>query len=284
MSQLAHTAAHERWTTPDERTATKWIHDRDRIDRTLAPFGERMLEEAALNPGEHVLDIGCGTGVTTLAVWQRVAPTGSVDGVDISPAMLEAARERVRNLPEARIRWITGDAQTYAFGPNVADVALSRFGVAHFADTTAAFKNIRRALCPDGRFVFTEWTSRAENEWMSLTDDVARQTLPQLFAHADGGHEHSCDFADEKLMRSLLETAGFQVERFERRADRLWVGSTPDDVLAWFKGLPEGRILESIDADARGKLLAALRLELERRAAPDGVYLAGVAWIVSCRA
>ena len=82
----------------------------------------------------------------------------------------------------------------------------------------------------------------------------------------------------------MLESAGFQVEILERYRDGLWVGRDPDDVLAWFKALPEGNILESLDAEARQRLLAALRIELERRAHPTGVYLAGSTWMVACRA
>jgi hypothetical protein len=92
------------------------------------------------------------------------------------------------------------------------------FGVAHFNDTLAAFQNIRDALRNDGRFVFTEWTARAANEWMSLAHDVAHRVLPEL---RHNHSEHSSEFADERTLRSLLEAAGFRVERFEAHSDRL---------------------------------------------------------------
>lgn len=282
---MPHKVAHQRWTTTDERTTAKWIKESDRIDRMLAPFGQRMLDAAALLPGEHVLDIGCGTGATSVAAWELVAPTGCVTGIDISPSMLEAARGRVRAFPEASADFIAGDAQTYSFPPNAADVAISRFGVAHFDETLAAFKNIHEALRPGARFVFAEWTSRAENEWMSLTDDVARRALPELFGDRISAPEHSRGFAEEQRLRMLLATAGFHIELFERYRQRMWVGCTPQDVLAWFERVPEGRLLEALEPKARGKLLALLRIELERRMEPTtGVHLGATAWIVDCRA
>jgi ubiquinone/menaquinone biosynthesis C-methylase UbiE len=249
----------------------------------FAPFGERMMDQAALTAGETVLDVGCGTGATTVAAWRRVQPTGRVTGIDVSAMMLEAARARVRDLTDARIAWVQADAQTYRFPPRAFDATISRFGVAHFANPAAAFANIRDALRPDGRFVFTEWTARAENEWMTLLDDVGRQVLPEIFGRPGDAREHADDFADGRRLRALLETARFEILTFERYRDGLWLGRSPTDVLDWFARLPEGRVLETLDHPARQRLLAGLEAELVRRTRADGVYLAGTAWVIACR-
>jgi ubiquinone/menaquinone biosynthesis C-methylase UbiE len=267
-----------------ETSRIEWIDEQDRTDRMLAPFGERMLALASLTPGERVLDIGCGTGATTLDAWRHVAPIGSVIGVDISPMMLNAARERARALPDANITWLQADAQTYAFPTSSADVAISRFGVAHFATTSTAFANIRHALRPGGRLAFVEWTARADNEWMSLADDVARRVVPEAFGQPADPPEHASDFADAGRLRTVLETAGFQVTALERYRDGLWVGSSPADVLDWFARLPEGRMLEVLDDSQKRRLLDSLEAELVSRTTADGVYLAGTAWIVECTA
>jgi ubiquinone/menaquinone biosynthesis C-methylase UbiE len=127
--------SHERWTSPDKRVAAKWIDERDRTDRMLLPFGQRVLDIAALVPGERVLDIGCGSGATTLAAWQRVAPDGNVTGVDISPVMLDLARTRVRDVAAPSVAWLEADVETYPFPGDRADVAISRFALGHFSNT-----------------------------------------------------------------------------------------------------------------------------------------------------
>jgi ubiquinone/menaquinone biosynthesis C-methylase UbiE len=272
------------WSNPDPRVVAEWIDERERTDRMFAPFGKRLLEAADVVPGETVLDLGCGTGATTVAAWERVKPNGSVTGIDVSTTMLESARARVRGLADSRINWLQADVQSYSFEPGTVDVAISRFGVAHFADTTTAFANIKTALRPNGRFVFTEWTARAENEWMTLLDDTARRALPELFGGSPQAPEHASDFTEDRGLRSLLEATHFEVEAIDRFRAGLWLGATPSDVLAWLARLPEGRVLESLDAIGRQRLLGALEAELVRRTQPDGVYVAGTSWIVRCRA
>jgi SAM-dependent methyltransferase len=177
-----------RWssTDNDESLAAEWLDGADRMDRMLAPFGDRMLARAALSPGQTVLDIGCGTGATTLAAWTSVAPTGAVIGVDISPRMLHAAQLRATSVPGHRISYIRADAQNHPFQPGQVDVAISRFGVGHFRDPAAAFTNIAAGLRPGGRLVVTEWAGPADNEWMTLADTVGARVLPDRWPHQRG--------------------------------------------------------------------------------------------------
>jgi ubiquinone/menaquinone biosynthesis C-methylase UbiE len=273
----------DRWTDPDGQVAYEWIEQRERMDHMLEPFGTRMLDQAGLKPGDGVLDIGCGTGTTAIAAWQRVAPTGHVTGVDISPSMLVVARERAAAMPNAALTWVHADAQTYPFPSEAADAAISRFGVAHFSDTIAALANIARGLRPGGRIAFAEWRARAENEWMTFAGEVAQRVLPELFTHRGNAPEHAGDFAGEQQLRAVLTAAGLEVQVLERFMADMWMGSSPDDVIAWFARLPEGQFLQKLrDAD-RQRFLKTLHAELERRTRPDGVYLVGAAWVVEAR-
>ena len=93
--------------------------------------------------GEHIIDIGCGCGQTSLALAARVGPMGSVMGVDISKPMLEVALRRPRPAPDLRVAFRQLDAQTGDLGHGLFDAAFSRFGVMFFSDPVTAFANIR---------------------------------------------------------------------------------------------------------------------------------------------
>src|SRR5580700_5254551 len=72
----------------------RWVLQQQTLDRAFSAFAARLLELADPRPGQRVLDIGCGTGTTTLAASEAVGQTGRVVGVDVSVPMLGRARER----------------------------------------------------------------------------------------------------------------------------------------------------------------------------------------------
>src|SRR3954451_243343 len=126
----------QRWNVEAE-IRREWIDGQDRMDVMLAPMGRRMMRAAALSRGERVLDVGCGTGSTTLAAWDAVGPSGHVTGVDLSRPMIERAMTRAWD-SGARIEFIEADAETCLLPPD-ADVVISRFAVGHFVDSAAGF-------------------------------------------------------------------------------------------------------------------------------------------------
>src|SRR5689334_5776559 len=102
-----------------------WLAAYERIQRSLSEIGEHVLAAAAPRPGEHVIDIGCGTGGTTVALARVVGPTGHVLGIDISETLIGAARShRVDNAT-----FVVGDAATHPFKEAGYDLVFSRFGV-----------------------------------------------------------------------------------------------------------------------------------------------------------
>src|SRR5690349_16116400 len=111
-----------------------WVAAQTVLDRMFQPFEDLLA--AAVRPGEQVLDIGCGTGSTTLAAARRSG--APCLGVDISAPMIAMAQERARGVAA---EFAAGDAQTYAFPEGRFDRVISRFGVMFFADPVAAFSN-----------------------------------------------------------------------------------------------------------------------------------------------
>src|SRR5262245_38950827 len=153
---------------PDDR-AERWVRMADRLERQLAPVGDRLFRAAELERGERVLDVGCGTGPTTRRAAALVGRDGSVTGVDISPEMLAAAR-RAEALGEdaAPIQWVVADAANWDPGPARFDVVISECGVMFFSDPSVAFANLARVTHEDGRFCAAAWAERTRSPLFEL--------------------------------------------------------------------------------------------------------------------
>src|SRR6185295_6186931 len=98
------------WT---ETAGPKWVRYEALLDRQIGPLGLRAMERGRIGSGESVLDVGCGCGDTSVTLGRRVGPGGGVLGVDISPVMLERARQRAADQPH--VGFVLADAQSHRF-------------------------------------------------------------------------------------------------------------------------------------------------------------------------
>src|SRR5215475_15756221 len=127
----------------------RWVERQQSQDIVLGPILQATLERAQLQQGECVVDVGCGTGASSITLAECVGPSGHVLGVDVSAPMLARAAERLP--PGAPIKLARADATTFQFQPASFDLLFSRFGVMFFAEPARAFANLRAALKPGGR-------------------------------------------------------------------------------------------------------------------------------------
>jgi SAM-dependent methyltransferase len=167
----------------------------------MADVTRLLLETAAPKPGEAVLDIGCGTGATSLAFAQAVAPDGRVVGLDVSAPLLRQARTRSSDLA---VTFVEGDAQVHPVQPEF-DLVTSRFGVMFFDDPAAAFGNMSRALRPGGRVVFATWAM--PTAWFELTAEAVASRLGSV-APPDPSLPGPMSLADPARVAGLLKGAG----------------------------------------------------------------------------
>jgi SAM-dependent methyltransferase len=254
-----------------------WLAAYRRIERSIAPFSAELLAAAAARPGEHVIDVGCGTGATTAELARGVGPTGHVLGVDISETLIEAARShRVDNAT-----FVVGDALTYPFHAGAYDLVFSRFGVMFFADPVAAFKNFRHALKPAGRLVFLCWRTPQENPWGLIPLRAAQPFLPPIPRPGpDDPGQYS--FGDRARVERILAEAGLGTPAF-RPIDRpVFLGKDIADILDNSGRFgPLARAFADAEPAAIDKTKAAIAAALEPHLGPDGVVLPGACWLVS---
>ena len=213
MPDTANAAMERYW---NEIAGPRWVQRQAVQEARNVEMLEQLLAAAGAQPGERVLDIGCGTGVTTEPYALAVGPTGHVTAVDISHPMLDAARQRIAARGLGNVTLLRADAQTHAFEPASFDLLTSRLGVMFFADPAAAFANLLPALRPGGRLCMAVWATVAESLHQHLPLEVAVKHLgppaPQP-PRAPGPNA----YGERDYLRGILETAGFAAVAIEPR-------------------------------------------------------------------
>jgi ubiquinone/menaquinone biosynthesis C-methylase UbiE len=261
-----------------------WTDRQSVQDVVLAPVTGKLIARADAQPGQRILDIGCGCGAIAIQLARKVGPSGHVLGIDISVPMLERARQLTsRELPAD---YVLADATVYPFDPESFDLQVSRFGVMFFADPVLSFRNLRKSLRPEGRLVFACWREPRENSWM-MTPLMAVYKhvpkLPQLGPEDPGPFA----FADEARVKRILTEAGF--------ADVAMEACPLSFDVAAGKGLdaavqgaleigPASRALEGHPPDVVAAAIQSIREALTPFAKGQSVPLPGAIWMVTARA
>lgn len=278
---LANRDQAEHWNSSEQ--TDRWIAHQDQFDRMLAPFTDMILGAAALSPHDHVLDVGCGCGATTLDA-ARVVARGTSTGIDLSEPMLARARQNAARSDVANAYFKHGDAQTYRFR-RVFDAVISRFGVMFFADPVAAFANLRTAVRQGGRLAFVSWQPLLANEWLTVPGAALAEhlSLPDL---GDPGAPGMFALAEPGRIRSILADSGWHDVSVTRQSIPILVGGgTLDDAVTFLRTGPIGRrVLDGADAEAQARAIDAVRSALARHADEHGVHLNAAVWVVQAEA
>jgi len=243
------------------------------FDREAPEHDEALHAAAAVAAHDRVLDIGCGTGVSTRRA-ARAAPSGRVLGVDVSAPLVQYARRLAAEEGLTHTEFAVADAQTHPFPAAGFDVVLSRFGVMFFADAPAAFANLARALRPGGRLAVLVWQHQTDNEWSGAVNQA-------LGVHGDPGAE-PWSLADPDVVRATL--ADFEdVELIDVHAPMFW-GDDPETAFGFVAGLSDAQaVLSGLDAGGRASVEQRLRDLMAAHLTAAGVLFDSRAWVVTAR-
>lgn len=258
-----------------------WVEAQDLLDETFKPFEALLADAVEETSARCVLDVGCGTGGTTVAVARRLSAGDRCLGIDVSETMIDAARARAER-DGVPATFICADAQTYAFEPATVDLVISRFGVMFFDEPVRAFANLRRAASGGAELRCVVWRSATENAFMTEAERAAEPFLPDVSKRAP--HEPGqFGFAARDRVQDILTESGW------RNAD-----IAPIDVPCAFPeaGLelyltrlgPVGRALHAADDRTRAEVMAAVRPAFDRYRAGAEVRFTAACWMIRARA
>ncbi|UXA16965.1 class I SAM-dependent methyltransferase [Mycobacterium sp. SMC-4] len=259
-----------------------WVTLQRVLDQTLKPFEGLIVDSVAASaePREQILDVGCGTGATTLALAEHFADHGRCTGIDISEPMIQTARKRAQgsNLP---VEFIIGDAQSFALPPNTFDLLVSRFGVMFFDDPATAFGNLRRATRPGGRLTFVCWRHPRDNPFMSTAEHAAARLLTDLEPLTTGSPGPFA-FADAHRIQAVLRDGGWT--DVDIRPVDVACTMRERDLPAYLTRMGSvGRRLRTVDTQTRAQVITALSQAYTQFVVDGEVRYTAACWMVHAR-
>ncbi|MDH6576005.1 class I SAM-dependent methyltransferase [Kitasatospora sp. MAP5-34] len=275
--------------TDDEQTAARWngpaghawVEAQALLDEMFKPLEDLLVEAVSAEHGGRVLDVGCGTGGTALAVARRLGAESRCVGIDISAPMITAAQARAE-LEDTQTRFILGNAQDHAFEPAAFDAIISRFGVMFFDDSVRAFANLRRAARADAEIRFIAWRSPAENPFMTTAERAAAPFLPNLPARRPDAPGQFA-FADQGRVHRILEEsgwAGIDIQPIDATC------TLPESELVRYFTLlgPVGLVLREADERTRAQVVETVRAAFAPYVHGAEVRYTAACWLVTARA
>jgi SAM-dependent methyltransferase len=258
-----------------------WVELQEVLDQMFRRFEELLVQAVRAGSASHVLDVGCGTGTTTLAVARLLGASGRCVGIDISEPMIATARARAER-EGATASFIRADAQTYAIEPAGFDMIISRLGVMFFENPIRAFANLRQAARSDAELRFIAWRSAAENPFMTTAERAAAPLLPNIPARQQDGPGQFA-FADQRRVSRILEESGWA--GIEIRPIDV-VCTLPEKELARYvcRLGPLGRVIQDADEATRTRVLDAVRPAFDPFVHRTEVRFTAACWMVSAQA
>jgi ubiquinone/menaquinone biosynthesis C-methylase UbiE len=188
-----------------------------------------LLRAAHLSPGQRVLDIATGTGLAAEGAAEAVGPSGHVVAADISPAMVERARERLGGAPN--VSFAVEDGQSLTLPAESFDAVLCNMGLMYFPNPVRGLSEFRRVLRPGGRAAVSVSTTPERSPINRVLVVIGRH-VPSKAAEA----ARLFSLGDDARLRALFEAAGFR--EVETATERLRVGFPSFD--AYFGGIEQG--------------------------------------------
>jgi ubiquinone/menaquinone biosynthesis C-methylase UbiE len=262
---------HERTRDPEhwqlEGSAPE-LYQRYLVPAVTRPWAIDLVERAALQPDERVLDVACGTGVVARLAAARVGARGRVVGLDLNHGMIAVARALPIGPDEsaaAVIEWYEGSALALPFPDAAFEVAFCQLGLQFFPDRPQALQEMRRVLAPNGRLALTVYGLIEHNP---ATFALAAALDQRLGAEAARVKRTEHALANTDQLRGLVVDAGFQNVVIDTVTKWMHYPSPSEYVRIQLAATPLASFVAQDDAAAREQLVDALVAEVGAALSP----------------
>lgn len=253
-------------------------YQRDFVPLIATPVAKDLLRAADLRPGEHVLDVACGTGHVTRAAAEQVGSTGRVTGVDIAPDMIDVAKSLANSAATrggADIDYRIADAAALPISDASIDIVLCQMGLMFMEDRAAAVAEMGRVLAPPGRLVIN-----TPGRIPPFFEALERAIVEQISADLGGFVNAVFSMHDPDQVGALLRDAGFQ--RVSPKVVTTTLRLPPPAEFLWsYIGLtPMATLIEQSPETARSALETQFVREAQRHVV-DGVSVVELPMVVA---
>jgi SAM-dependent methyltransferase len=246
--------------------------------------GDAALADHHPEPGDRVLDIGCGLGDSTVQLAELVGPEGHAHGVDVAERMIAGARTDAEQAGIENMTFEVVDVQAAQFADTY-DYAFGRFGTMFFANPVAALRNVRQALRPGGRLNMVVWRRKLDNDWLHRAETIVEQFLdrPEEYDEPTCG-PGPFSMANADTVTDIVKHAGFEDIQLKRQDIEIKTGDDLDNAVDLIMSIgPAGEVLrlwgDRVE-EVRPKVRAALLEGMADMARDAGVYADSSTWAV----
>lgn len=239
-------------------------------------FIPALLRAAHVEPGDKLLDVATGTGLAAEAAVEAIGPSGSLVATDLSPTMLERARERLSLMPN--VSFSVEDGQSLSFSDSEFDAVLCAMGLMLFPSPSRGVSEFRRVLREDG-WAAVSVATVPERSFHTRVDAIIAKHVPD---HTETSARYF-SLGRSELLRSLFVGAGFRDVETSTEV-RCYPFSSFE---AYFKPIedglgPTGQTYVALPPDIQQATKQDAREQLERRTSPGGPVEVEVEILFGC--
>ena len=238
-------------------------YERYLVPSIFAAWADDLVEVAALQPSERVLDIACGTGIVARTAARKLDAGGSVVGLDLSAPMLAVARTAAA-AEGVTVEWREGSAVKLPLRDGEFEQ-----GLQFFPDRPTALGEMYRVLAPGGRVVLSVWRELERSPGFAvLAEALTRHIGPEAGALMTSG-----PFALSNIeeLRALIAGARFKDIAIRPAVRTLRYPSPDEFVLRYAAGSPLASTVAGADDNARAALLAKISVKLQSSVDDQGL-------------